>query len=483
MFLTEQLLCAILYGFAAGEQSDFGMRKFIVRETFAPEESIRNTLRKKKEVDMRVRDWKKQTVTMTMSVMLAVSAFGMAGCGKDASGTETDGSQIEENTETEEETTVSVEVVGANAEELLTARNLNLDDYVTMGDYEGIEISDLTYEIYTAEAFETDLQSYLNYCGEYDLEEVTDHDTAELGDTLAIDYVGTMDGEEFSGGTGSSDLTLGSGSFIDGFEDGLVGCKTGDVVDLNLTFPEDYSSESLAGQDVVFTVTVNGIYTKTMHEFTDELASSLFGYDTVEECKIGIVNSTNESNIEEAEENQQMELIEKLLSNFTISGYPEDLHQEYSDVYYNYYADYAGAYGYELEDFLSSAYGMTEDDLKSAAESYADSQCQYYLVLMSIAKAENIEITADEINSYVSETVTSNSITESDFWAQVTLQDIQENLLGNKVIDFVMENAVIIESEEETETETVEETETEVETEAESEVEEETEAESETAEQ
>lgn len=96
--------------------------------------------------------------------------------------------------------------------------------------------------------------------------DTTEGRAVEEGDTVAIDYVGKKDGVAFEGGTGSYDLTIGSGAFIDGFEDGLIGHTIGETVDLNLTFPEDYGSEDLAGQDVVFTVTINGIYDNTGEE-------------------------------------------------------------------------------------------------------------------------------------------------------------------------------------------------------------------------
>lgn len=400
----------------------------------------------------------RRAVAVSLTAALAASML-MTGCNKtdsetSAAVTETE-TGTEGETETEEPVTISSET--STAADLLADRNIDLADYIELGEYKGIEVTKVEAEVYTEEDFEKDIQQYLNYQGEYDLEEITDHEEAELGDTVAIDYVGTMDGEEFSGGSGSSDLTLGSGSFIDGFEDGLVGAKVGDEVVLDLTFPEDYSSSSLAGQDVTFTVTVNGLYTKQIHEFTDDMANSMFGYDSVEEAKLAIINSTNTDNQEEAEETMQSEMITKLIDASTIKAYPEDLHQEYYDTYYNYYNDYATSYGYDLETFLSNYYGMTEDDLKTAAESYADSQCSYFLVLMSIADKEGLSVTPEEVEDYVAAEIEENSLTASSFWSQVTEQDVRENLLGNKAIDLVMDNVVYVEAddtESETETET-----------------------------
>lgn len=335
----------------------------------------------------------------------------------------------------------SVLLVGCQKEEKEVKRDIVLSDYIELGEYKNITIDYIEAEVYTEEMYLADINTYLDYIGEYTLEEITDHTEAEEGDTVAIDYVGMMDGEAFSGGTGSKDLTLGSGAFIDGFEDGLIGAQVGDVITLDLTFPEDYQSSSLAGQPVQFEVTVNGLYTKIMNELTDELANSLFNYETAEDCKLDIINSTNATNISEAQEEMENAAMDKILADSTISSYPEELWQEYYDVYYGQYASYATAYGLELSTLLSY-YGMTEDELKEECETYADVQCQYYLVLMSIAEKEGITVSDEEYETYVAEQLEANSITEEEFFSQVTELDVRENITGNKVIDYIMENVV-----------------------------------------
>lgn len=321
-------------------------------------------------------------------------------------------------------------------------RDINLADYVELGEYVGIKADKVEAEVYTEEMYEQDILSYLDYRGYYTLEEVTDHEEAQEGDTLQIDYVGTKDGEAFTGGTGSYDLTLGSGAFIEGFEDGLIGTKAGDVVTLELTFPEDYGSADLAGQDVEFEVTVKGIYTKIIDEFTDELAKTLFSYETTDDCKLNIINETNQTNIATAEQQTKDNVLEAVLSNATIKSYPEDLWQEYYDDCYGVYESYAEVYGIELETFLSY-YSKTVADLESESTEYANNQTEYYLVMMAIAEAEEMTVSDEEFDAYVAEQAEANSITEDEYLETAGELDIRENILGNKAYDFVMENAVI----------------------------------------
>ena len=137
----------------------------------------------------------------------------------------------------------------------------SLDDYVKIGQYKGIEV-----ETESREATEADLQKKISEILDvYSTFALSDSHAASQGDKVIIDYTGTINGETFSGGSGKDvTVVIGSGSFIKGFEEGLIGVKKGDVTKLELTFPEDYANTSLAGKDVVFDVTVRSVYKKTV---------------------------------------------------------------------------------------------------------------------------------------------------------------------------------------------------------------------------
>ena len=133
--------------------------------------------------------------------------------------------------------------------------NLDLNEYLKVGDYKGLETAAFTVEI-TEDEIQTQINSELEAAAK--TEEIAGDVAIADGDTVNIDYTGKKDGKKFDGGSAKGEeLVIGSGSFIDGFESGLIGKKVGEKVTLNLTFPEDYTEKSLAGEDVVFTVTIN----------------------------------------------------------------------------------------------------------------------------------------------------------------------------------------------------------------------------------
>ena len=189
------------------------------------------------------------------------------------------------NTEENKETTETAENTEA-ASVSIYFNEINADEYVTLGDYKGLEVVSNVVTITDA-----DVDAYIEYMLSMSggaLEEVTDRDVVENGDVANIDYIGKKDGVAFDGGTAEGyDLGIGTGTFIPGFEEGLVGVKKGETVDLNLTFPENYSAADLAGAEVVFTVTVNGIYKEVTPEFTDEYVAELGieNISTVEEYR------------------------------------------------------------------------------------------------------------------------------------------------------------------------------------------------------
>ena len=217
---------------------------------------------------------------LTMMALLAccVAAAGTA----QTMAAETEADIISNETEAD---IISAETEAETEEEPLLAPVYEISDYLEIDDedYKGLSIEVAP----PVQVTEDEIQAYMTSEVEAaDLYEETTEGVVEMGDLVNIDYVGTKDGEAFDGGTADNyDLEIGSGSFIDGFEEGLVGQEIGDTVELPLTFPEDYWNEDLAGAEVVFTVTLNAI--KELPELTDEIAKKVSGgeYDTLEAYK------------------------------------------------------------------------------------------------------------------------------------------------------------------------------------------------------
>ncbi|MFW5646225.1 MAG: FKBP-type peptidyl-prolyl cis-trans isomerase [Acetivibrio ethanolgignens] len=226
-------------------------------------------------------------------------------------------------------------------------------------------------------------------------------DTVKEGDTVNIDFVGKKDGEAFEGGTGNSDLMIGSGQFIPGFEEGLIGVKIGDTVDLDLTFPEEYpNNPELAGQAVVFTVTVNSIV-------EDE--------DAVWKTAI---------------------------ENATVKEYPEsEMENAYTNME-NYYKNMAGYYQMEYADFLAQL-STSEDTFREDLKEAAQASVKEKLVALAIVETEGLEISDKEYEEKTAEYVKNYGFESKEAMIKaVTEEALMEQMLMEKARQFVLDNAV-----------------------------------------
>lgn len=319
--------------------------------------------------------------------------------------------------------------------------------YVTLGDYKGIE-----YTKTVAEVTEDDIQSQVDSFveGLSETNEVTDRAIKD-GDIVNIDYVGTKDGEEFEGGSSEGyDLTIGSDSFIDGFEDGLIGHNIGEEVSLDLTFPENYGSEDLAGQDVNFKVTINSISTKTTPELTDDLVKDNTDYDTIDAYKESIREDLEASNESSAEQQAESDIFDKVVENCKITGYDEDEVKELVDEQFDSFkstAESYQSYGYSYEDVLSMNGYESEDELKKGITEYVKKYLDQKMVLYCIADKEGIKASSDETDKKVQEYMDTYNVTDKDEVYDYFGDDYFElQVLSEKVMEFLKENAKLVDS-------------------------------------
>lgn len=267
----------------------------------------------------------------------------------------------------------------------------SLDDYVKIGQYKGIEV-----ETESREATEADLQKKISEILDvYSTFALSDSHAASQGDKVIIDYTGTINGETFSGGSGKDvTVVIGSGSFIKGFEEGLIGVKKGDVTKLELTFPEDYANTSLAGKDVVFDVTVRSVYKKTVPEFTDSFVVSNFPYGSAEEYKRALAEEINQTKPAEVEAKKLEDCWSIVRSNFTVFNLPHDDAQNY--YYSNYYSYLVYAQYMEMDlDELIKKLNMTKADFESMLWKDAYEEEEELIVALSICREENLTISEE----------------------------------------------------------------------------------------
>lgn len=303
-----------------------------------------------------------------------------------------------------------------------------------LGTYKGVEVTKASTEV-TDEELDARIQSILDANPEYI--EVTDR-AAQIGDTVDIDYVGMKDGEAFDGGTAEGyKLELGSGSFIDGFEDGLVGAKTGEELSLNLTFPDPYQNPDLAGQAVVFDVTVNGIEEKKEAVLDDNFVQRISDMSTADEFKADTL-----ADMEAEKEEQASQQIENDAFMAAINNSEYDINQEAVDEQFNnqleYYTSMVQAYGMTLENYVSM-FGMTEDQFKDELRSSAELAIKQQLLSAAIAEKEGLKV----------EDADRQPIADQYGMDIATLQDtygadaVDETAMLYKVVDLIKENAVV----------------------------------------
>lgn len=270
------------------------------------------------------------------------------------------------------------------------AYNYNIDDCVKLGEYKGIEV-EVPERNATAEDVQAKiddiLEAYASFTRKDDWE-------AQVGDKIVIDYVGTVGGKEFEGGTGSgTSIIIGAGGYIDGFEDSLVGHKAGDEFDMELTFPDSYMRTSLAGRDVTFAVTVKEVYKHTVPDFDDGFAIANSNFASAEEYRQSIIDEINSTKPQQVEDQKMADCWQKAMDNFLVFYVPQDDMQNYYYSNYYYYFAMAKQQNIEFEDFLMQYLGMDENDFDSMINKMALAQEEEVVIAMAIAREEGYTIT------------------------------------------------------------------------------------------
>lgn len=323
--------------------------------------------------------------------------------------------------------------------------------YVELGEYKGVEYTRTVTEI-GEEQIQAQLDSFVSGLAEN--EEVKDR-AVEDGDIVNIDFVGTMDGEAFDGGTSEGyDLTIGSGSFIDGFEQGLIGHNIGEEVSLDLKFPDPYENDpEKAGKEVNFAVTINSISVKTTPELTDALVKENTDYDTIEAYKDSIKENLEKQAESSADTQAETDIFNKVLENCKITGYDEDEVKELVDAQFEQFkqtAESYEAYGYTYEAILEANGYTSEDELKEGITEYCKSYLDQKMVLYCIAREEGIKVTSDETDAMVKEYMENYSIeTEEEVYDYFGDDYFEYRVISDKVMELLKKEAVLVDSTEE----------------------------------
>ena len=320
---------------------------------------------------------------------------------------------------------------------------VTVEPEVKLGDYKGLEI-----EKQETELSDEELQESIDHSLSHLAEMVVKEDGAvENGDTVNIDFSGSVDGEEFDGWQAEGyDLEIGSGSFIPGFEEQIEGMKTGDEKDVVVTFPEEYHAEELAGKEATFKTKVNEIKFKDVPELNDEIANELDSdAENVDEYKENLRKRLSEQKATEAENTEKEEAINKATENASID-IPEAMINTELDRMIQEFGQRIQQQGLDLQTYYQIS-GQNEEQLRDQMKDDAEQRVKTNLTLTAIADEENIEVSDEDIDKELEKMSEQFNISVEDIKSTLGNTDIVKNDVRiQKVIDLLRDNAKYVEA-------------------------------------
>ncbi len=310
---------------------------------------------------------------------------------------------------------------------------------VTLGQYKGIEVEKKEVKVVAA-----DVNAEIERVREQNSRIVSVEDRAvEKDDTAVIDFEGFVDGEPFKGGKGTDySLVIGSHSFIDNFEDQLIGKNKGDEVDVNVTFPEEYHEESLKGKPALFKVTIKEIKRKELPELNDEFADEVSEFETLKEYKASVKKTLTEKKKEEAERQKENEVIEKVVD-LAMIELPEPMVDEQTRQMAQEFAIRIQQQGLSFEQYMQMT-GMTMESMMAQMRPDAEKRIRTRLTLEAVADAENIEPSDSDIEEEINNLASMYQLDADNM--KETMGDEEKKQISldarvRKAIEFLAKNA------------------------------------------
>lgn len=310
---------------------------------------------------------------------------------------------------------------------------------VTLGEYKGLEVA--KQEI---AATDEEIDAEIKKEQEKNAKEINIEDRAIIeGDTATIDYEGFVDGVAFEGGKGENHpLVIGSHSFIPGFEEGLIGKTLGEECDVEVTFPEEYHAKELAGKAAVFKCKVNKITAKELPEIDDEFASEVSDYDTLAEYRESIAKTICEKKEADAKTERENELVKKAIENATME-IPDAMIESTARQMGEEFAQRLQMQGMNIGQYFQYT-GLTAEKYLETLKPQAKNRIETRLVLEAIAKAENIEISEEEVDAEMQKMADQYSMElekVKEVFGEEELQQLMQDLSVQKAITVLVDNA------------------------------------------
>jgi trigger factor len=336
---------------------------------------------------------------------------------------------------------IDIKQIGKGKKLIFTAK-VTVKPEVELGEYKGVEVKKASAEV-TDEDFEKELAAIADKNSR--IVSVDDRPVAS-GDTAVIDFEGFIDGVPFEGGKGNDySLVIGSGTFIPGFEDQLIGVAIGEEKDVNVTFPEDYSKSDLAGKPAVFKVKVKEIKVKELPTLDDEFAKDVSEFDTLEEYKADLRKKLVERAEHKAHHEDEDNVVKKVVENAKVDIPQVMIDKQIDNIVYD-FSLRLQYQGLDLNNYLEIM-GTDMDNFRKSFANRAEQEVKTHLVIEKIGIVESIVPSDEDVNEEIKRLAENYKQTEEELRQHLRPDDIEyirSNLVANRTVDFLVENAKLV---------------------------------------
>ena len=332
---------------------------------------------------------------------------------------------------------VDLDIDEAGKDGLTFKAVITVEPEVEIKDYKGIEYTPASLEV-----TDEDIEEEIKKVQKRNSRLITvENRAAENDDIAVIDFKGILDGEAFEGGTAENySLTLGSGSFIPGFEDQVIGHKAGEEFTIDVTFPEDYQAEELKGKAVQFEIKLHEVKTHELPEVNDEFVKDVSEFDTVDEYKADLKSKLEESKKTSAENNKESQIADKLIE-LLEAEIPEAMFENQLDTLVDEFAMNLRSQGLDFNTYMQYT-GLTEEKIRDTYRDRAEAQVKLRLALRKIAELENLKASDEDVEAKYNELAETYKVDAARVKAAFGPNDIAGDIESERGMNFVKENAV-----------------------------------------
>ncbi|MCX7842046.1 MAG: trigger factor [Clostridia bacterium] len=329
-----------------------------------------------------------------------------------------------------------------NGDNLIFTAKVTVKPEVELGNYKGVEVEKIEVNV-----ADEDVEKELNKVAEKNARIITVEDRpVQSGDTAVIDFEGFIDGVAFEGGKGSNySLVIGSGHFIPGFEEQLIGVASGSEVDVNVSFPDDYGNDELAGKPALFKVKVNEIKVRELPVLDDEFAKDVSEFDTLDEYKQDLKKKLVEKAEHDAKHQTEDNIIKKVVENAAVD-IPQVMIERQIDRHVQDFDLRLRYQGLDLKKYLE-VMGMENDAFRAQFVKRAENEVKTHLVLEKISKVENVQASEEELQQEIKKMAGNYRQSEEDFKQHLREEDIEyikDSVIIRKTVDILVQNAKIV---------------------------------------